>query len=886
MKKLYGFYTILFTMMILFITGSAVAFFTVDGKGVYGGGRQPGIKANDPFVKAFTNLEDREAVPESLTKSEWEKISASIERDRYRLHKDDLTGAYQAPNFAHGLHATFNREGFQINPRKEGKAWIWGLSLNGYGYGSDLHAVTAAVKIITKDNRIEYHRGDMVEWYINDHRGLEQGFTLKTRPSDRKGSGLLQLQMGTTGNLIPSVEKNGNGITFRDSQGKEVLRYSGLYAFDAAGKKLGARMAADQGGIRLIVEDHEAVYPITIDPFIEGNKLLAGDGAANDAFGLSVSISGDTVIVGAYSDDDDVNGDSGSAYIFSRDQGGANNWGLVQKLIVGNGEYDYFGCSVSISGDTAIVGSYHTGAYIFSRDQGGANNWGLVKHISGSSDFFGYSVSISGDTVIVGASYDDAFSGAAYIFSRDQGGANNWGEVQKLIAGDRAANDYFGIGVSISGDTAIVGAPYDDDKGINSGSAYIFDRNYGSSDNWGQVKKLIAVDGVTNDYFGTGVSISGDTAIVGAYGHDGNGANSGAAYIFSRDQGEANNWGLVKDLTYSDAAATEEFGRSVSISGDTAIVGAPNDDDNGDYSGSAYIFSRDQGSADNWGEVQKLTAGDGAAGDYFGYAVSISGDTVIIGAYKDNSSGSAYIYIVDTDSDGVPDSEERGPDGDDPGYDGNDDTIPDSQQDNVASTHTYNGEDYVTLASSPGTNLSDVQAIAPPTAPPAGVELEYGCFDFTINGVGIGGSASVTLFGPDGANFDTYYKYGPTSGNPAPHWYEFMYDGSTGAVINGNEITLYFVDGQRGDGDLTENGVIIEPGGPAMIQVEDCEGDFEPNGVVDETDLAIFYADFGRSDCGSGEACEGDFGPDADVDGSDLANFAADFGRTDCTIIP
>ena len=227
-----------------------------------------------------------------------------------------------------------------------------------------------------------------------------------------------------------------------------------------------------------------------------------------------------------------------------------------------------------------------------------------------------------------------------------------------------------------------------------------------------------------------------------------------------------------------------------------------------------------------------------------------------------------------------------GPNGDDPGYDGNDDTIPDSQQDNVASTHTYNGEDYVTLASSPGTNLSDVQAIAPPTAPPPGVELEYGCFVFIINGVGIGGSASVTLFGPDGANFDTYYKYGPTSGNPAPHWYEFMYDGSTGAVINGNEITLYFIDGQRGDGDLTENGVIAEPGGPAMIQVEDCEGDFEPNGVVDETDLAIFSADFGRSDCGSGEACEGDFGPDADVDGSDLATFAADFGRTDCTIIP
>ena len=295
-KKFYGFYTILFTMMILIITGSAGAFFTSDGKGVYGGDRQPGIKANDSFVKASTTLSDREEVPEGLTKTAWEKIRASIERDRYRLNKDDRSGEYQAPNYAHGFHTTFTREGFEVSPRKEEKAWIWGLSLSKYGYGSDLHAVTGAEKIITKDNRIEYHRGDMVEWYINDHRGLEQGFTLKARPSGRMGSGLLQLQMRTTGNLIPGVEKEGKGIVWRDALGKEVFRYSGLYAYDAAGKELGARMAADQEGIRLIVEDHGAVYPITIDPFIERKKLLPSDGAESDYFGGSVSISGDTVI--------------------------------------------------------------------------------------------------------------------------------------------------------------------------------------------------------------------------------------------------------------------------------------------------------------------------------------------------------------------------------------------------------------------------------------------------------------------------------------------------------------------------------------------------------------------------------------------------------------
>jgi len=478
MKKFYGFYTMLSAMMILIITTSAGAFFTDDGKGFYG---------NEPFVKASTTLRDREEVPEGLTKTGWGKISASIELDRYRLQKDDRTGEYQASNHAHDLNATFTREGFEVSPRKGEKGWNWGLSLSKYGYGSDLHAVPVTEKMITKDNRIEYHRGDMVEWYINDHRGLEQGFTLKARPSGRTGSGLLQLQMTTATNLLPVVEKEGKGIIFRDAQDKEVLRYSGLYAYDAAGKNLDARMAANQEGIRLIVTDHEAVYPITIDPFIERKKLLADDGAAGDHFGLSVSISGDTATVGAYGDDDNGD-DSGSAYIFSRNQGGADNWGQVKKLTAGDGA----------AGDT-----------------------------------FGLSVSISGDTATVGAYGDDGYSGSAYIFSRDQGGAVNWGQVQKLTAGDGAAGDYFGRSVSISGDTAIVGAYGDDDNGDRSGSAYSFSRDQGGTDNWGEVKKLTAGDGAAYDNFGYSVSISGDTAIVGALWDGDNGDASGSAYIFS-----------------------------------------------------------------------------------------------------------------------------------------------------------------------------------------------------------------------------------------------------------------------------------------------------------------------------------------------------------------
>ncbi len=208
------------------------------------------------------------------------------------------------------------------------------------------------------------------------------------------------------------------------------------------------------------------------------------------------------------------------------------------------------------------------------------------------------SVSISGDTVVVGS--DDSNrngAGAAYIFKRDQGGAGNWGLVKKITAFDGAADDYFGYNVSISGDTVVVGAVEDDDKGTNSGSAYIFKRDQGGAGNWGLVKKITAFDGAADDYFGESVSISGDTVVVGSDDSNRNGA--GAAYIFKRDQGGAGNWGLVKKITAFDGVANDYFGYNVSISGDTVVVGAVEDDDNGSASGSAYVFES-KGKAMPW----------------------------------------------------------------------------------------------------------------------------------------------------------------------------------------------------------------------------------------------------------------------------------------------
>ena len=387
-------------------------------------------------------------------------------------------------------------------------------------------------------------------------------------------------------------------------------------------------------------------------------KLLASDGDTGHLFGMAVAIDGDVAIVGA----EGSNAFLGAAYIFSRNEGGSDNWGEVTILTASDDLLlgDDFRRAVSISGDIVVVGDpFHNGAgnnsgaiYIFERDHGGPNNWGEVKILTASDaaaiDSFGFAISVSDDTVIVGARADDNNTGSAYVFQRDHGGPDNWGEVTKITASDAALGDQFGVAVFLSGDTAIVGAFADDDHGEGSGSAYIFNRNQDGADNWGEVTKITDLEGGVDDQFGYAVSISGDTAIVGAYSDNNDGNNSGSAFVFQRDQGGPENWGQVIALTASDADMSDEFGFAVMIRGDVAIVGARGNDDFYDESGSAYIFHRNQGGTDNWGEIVKLTASDSALGDEFGIAASISDGIAIVGAYRDddngNGSGSAFVF--------------------------------------------------------------------------------------------------------------------------------------------------------------------------------------------------------------------------------------------------
>ena len=315
---------------------------------------------------------------------------------------------------------------------------------------------------------------------------------------------------------------------------------------------------------------------------------------------------------------------------------------------------DRFGDSVSISGGTAVIGTYgdddngsNSGsAYMYERQ--GSGTWLMKAKLKASDgvsdDLFGGTVSISGDIAVIGANGDDdngSYSGSAYVYERQENGT--WQVTAKLTASDAAIDDYFGGSVSISGDIAVAGAWGDDDNGSFSGSAYVYERQENGS--WLEKAKLTAGDGATGERFGVSVSISGDRILIGAYLDNDNGYESGSAYLYERQQ--SGTWLAIAKLTAGDGATGDEFGFGVSIDGDIAVIGARGHDDDGfpviPDAGSAYVYERQVDTS--WLETAKLTAFDQAAYKRFGFSVSISGDSVVIGALDDGSGpGSAYVY--------------------------------------------------------------------------------------------------------------------------------------------------------------------------------------------------------------------------------------------------
>jgi hypothetical protein len=651
-----------------------------------------------------------EAVPQGLNSSDWSDIQATYEAGRHAVVQQG-DGTLSARNPGQQWNAKFDGQGFTVTPDQGG--WTWGLEL--ISYGARTFQATAAQAALRETSQCEggqlsiLRDENLTEWFVNDARGLEQGWTFKQRPERQETHQQLRLDFIVRGDLHPQVSKGGNTVSFLADNGSATLSYGGLKAWDADGKLLFVRFEeAGRSALRVTVDDRLAQYPITIDPIAQQAYLKASNSGFIDSFGSSVAISGDTVVVGAYNEDSSATGidgnqssnsapAAGAVYVFTRSN---NTWTQQAYLKASNTDVeDDFGSSVSISGDTLVVGagtedSNATGingdqsnndssnsgaAYIFVRSGTTWNQQAYLKASnSGPNDRFGATVGISGDTVIVGSlressnatgvngnQHDESMyeSGAAYVFVRS---GTTWTQQAYLKASNTGEGDFFGYPLGISGDTVVVSAYQEDSMatGINgdesdnsrqnSGAAYVFIRD---GTTWSQQAYLKAsnTDELYGDQFGFSIAISGDTVVVGANleasnatgvngdQNDESASGSGAAYVFTRS---GSIWSQQAYLKASNTEQSDEFGSSVAISGNTIVVGAQyessnstgidGDQNNNSATGAGASYVFGR-SGTTWSQRAYLKASNAESYDHFGVAVAVCCDIVLVGAFDESS---------------------------------------------------------------------------------------------------------------------------------------------------------------------------------------------------------------------------------------------------------
>ena len=596
------------------------------------------------------NLTSPNQVPEGLAKSDWQSIRAAYEAGRHAFQP--VEGGWQARNPGQQWTTKFDGRGFLSGPRDGG--WEWGLELQSYGFGERQRRIGTERKAAVQaaGTRLTYHWDAAVqEWFVNDGRGLEHGFTIKERPAVTLNDppSTLNFLLATRGTLHPRVTADALGVLFQDTSGATVLNYTGLKVTDADGKVLASRFeAAGEKSVRLLVEERGARYPITIDPIAQQAYLKpddAGSSLAGHQFGYAVAVSGDTVVVGAPFEDssslapNESAADAGAAYVFVRNAGVWRQQGYLKPGAFGTTQAgDNFGVSVAVSGDTVVVGA-------FAEDS-------ISTGVNSTPNELG------------------SQAGAAYVFLRSGTFWNQQAYLKPATVGSTQAGDNFGRAVAIAGDTVVVGSNGEDSSstGVNStpnelatdaGAAFVYVR---SGTIWTQQAYLKAAAGGstrTGDEFGVSVSISGDTVVVGAHLEDSSttgvnstpnesAGNAGAAYVFTRSGTTWTQQAYLKPSAVGTTPAGDLFGFSVSVAGDTLAVGAVFEDsgttgvnsapdESATAAGAAYVFTRTAGVWTQQAYLKPAAIGTTQAGDGFGRAVAVSGDTLIVGAPLEDS---------------------------------------------------------------------------------------------------------------------------------------------------------------------------------------------------------------------------------------------------------
>jgi hypothetical protein len=588
---------------------------------------------------------DRSA-PAGLRIADWNQIRAEHQRHRHTAFPVD--GSFISRNREQQWRAHFNPGSFEIRP--DSGTWTWGLTL----VSISGRQASAPTSLSVNRNRVTYQRPNIEEWFLNDAHGLEQGFVIASPIATGR---LEDILLEVRGGLL--ARGSGVNLEFVDPRTHTAaVRYSGLKAWDAAGRILPSRMHAENSGkaIRLTVDTRGARYPLTIDPVAQQAYLkpaAVGSAQSGDSFGSSVALSGDTLVVGAPGEDSSSTGvnslpnelalDAGAAYVFIRSGGAWTQQAYLKPASVGDTQRgDFFGSAVSISGDTILVGA--------------------PGEDSASTGVNSTPNETAGD------------AGAAYVFVRSGATWSQQAYLKVASFGTSQSGDVLGLSVAVSGDTAIVGAPYESgsNTGVNSapnesatlaGAAYVFVR---SGSVWTQQAYLKpAAIGPTQeeDQFGYSVAIDGDTVAVGAF-HESSsstGVNSspnesarfaGAAYVFTRSGLSWTQQAYLKPTTVGSQAG-DSFGSSVGVFGDLIAVGAPLEDSStagvdttpnelAPDRGAIYVFAR---GGSTWSQQAYLKASTAGSLGRFGGSVAIGSNAIVGGSESASGTGAAIVFV-------------------------------------------------------------------------------------------------------------------------------------------------------------------------------------------------------------------------------------------------
>ena len=400
-------------------------------------------------------------------------VSAALGRDERSYRVLGL----RARNPTQGLGVAFSRAGVTV---AAGKTRVH-LSLIAYGHGRTLERVGSVAPEVLA-NRVAYPHAGVREWYTNGPLGLEQGFDVARAPA--RGRGALTLSLALSGDVRARLQRS--GVLLR-GQGA-AMRYGGLSASDARGHTLHSWLELAPGRVLIHVDDGRAVYPLTVDPFVQQAELSASDGAKNDGLGFAVAVSGNTIVAGAPFHKVGANARPGAAYVFTMPASGWANATQSAELTASDGASgDELGYSVATSGNTIVAGApeHKVGAkeeqgaaYVFTMPASGWANATqsaeLTASDGGTRDLLGDAVAVSGNTIVAGARFHRAHQGAAYVFTMPASGWANATQSAELTASDGAEGDKLGYSVAVSVNTIVAGAP-EHNVGANEeqGAAYM-----------------------------------------------------------------------------------------------------------------------------------------------------------------------------------------------------------------------------------------------------------------------------------------------------------------------------------------------------------------------------------------------------------------------------